>query len=170
MTGMNKTVALSLSLLVGGVLGCGDSGSSGGGNTPAEGGNGGSGATTTDGGSNTGGAPAECGPAAVDPNDQCEVCSSTNCTELAIQCCETAGCLDIIACVRETMCDPSAAPADPTTACYNVSGNPPGQCQEEIDFATINVALNIATPLGECAQMNCATECGFPEGGGGAGM
>jgi hypothetical protein len=173
MTGLNKTVALSLSLLVGGaMLGCGDSGTGGaGGDDPAEGGNGGTGATGAgnEGGSGSGAAPV-CGPDAVDMTDACEVCSAQNCTDLAIACCEADGCLDIIACVRDTMCDPSTAPADPATACYNLSGNPPGQCQTQIDSAGIEVALNVATPLGECAQMNCATECGVPEGGGGAGM
>jgi hypothetical protein len=174
MTGLNKTVALTLSLLVGGaLLGCGDSGTGGaGGDDPAEGGNGGTGATGAgnEGGSGSGAAPV-CGPDAVDMTDACEVCSATNCTDLAIACCEAEGCLDIIACVRDTMCDPSTTPMDPATACYNLSGNPPGQCQTQIDTAGIEVALQVATPLGECAQMNCATECGFPaEGGGGAGM
>lgn len=173
MTGLNKTVALTLSLLVGGAtLGCGDSGSGGGGSGATGSGGDGTGATgagTTDGGSSSGGAPG-CGPANVNMDDPCEVCSATNCTDLAIACCEAEGCLDIIACVRDTMCDPSTAPMDPATGCYNLSGNPPGLCQAEIDSAGIDVALNVATPLGECAQMNCATECGFPEGGGGAGM
>jgi len=89
-----------------------------------------------------------CTAGAVNMDDLCEVCVVKSCTQEALACCQHEGCLDVIACAQKTGCD--------GVNCYA-----PDTCQKEIDAAGgPSVALEFASPLGECALGNCADACG----------
>lgn len=103
--------------------------------------------------SNTNGAGTDssggsCGPSSVNKDDPCEVCVASNCSMLALACCNKTGCMDIIDCAQETACEGIACYADDT-------------CKDVIDAAGgAGIALNYAEPLGDCAMEKCAAECG----------
>jgi hypothetical protein len=152
-------VVLSITAFLGSNGGCGGDDTSGGGTGAT-----GSGAgASTNASTGAGGAPA-CDMSMVDPNDQCEVCSAMKCKAEATACCEKPHCLELIDCVRKTGCDT----VDATGPMGCAQQDDMGGCFDEIMAATLDVANGEARALGNCAQMNCAMECGLM-GAGGAG-
>jgi hypothetical protein len=162
---MTRTLLVSFSVAIFGAAACGGSVAGGGSTGEPEGAanddgaqNNGSTSGGDDGlGTSTGAASGstgsgdnggQCTAGSVDLNDPCQVCVVTKCTAEAKACCEQNGCLDIIACARETGCDGAG--------CYA-----PDTCQKQIDAAGgITVALEFAQPLGDCAIANCQADCG----------
>jgi hypothetical protein len=143
--------------------GSGASGATGG--TGATG-NTGSGATGNTGtGATGGGAPANVDCPAEPGDDACLVCAQTNCAAEVMACCDQdaeasamgeLGCYDVVACARESACSGTAE-------CLEA-------CGPEITAAGIEVATDIAQPLGDC--IIAAVDAGMcPDcmGAGGAG-
>ncbi|HZO16095.1 MAG TPA: hypothetical protein VFB62_22630 [Polyangiaceae bacterium] len=101
-------------------------------------------------------------------NTPCEMCASTECTDLALACAEvsecdasgepTGGCLALITCAALS-CDP------PDDALCVAS-----MCADELESAggPSGEGTAAAQELGGCVQMNCDMECS-QGGGGGAG-
>ena len=94
----------------------------------------------------------QCGPEAVDQTDDCEMCIATQCTDAAYDCCSQPGCLEVVRCAAEMGCN--------GIECYA-----PDKCQSEIDAAGIDVAMNYAQALGDCAIASCPAECEDMVGG-----
>ncbi len=93
-----------------------------------------------------------CGPEAVDQSNDCEVCIASVCTQEAYACCQHDGCLDVVYCGAAKGCN--------GIECYA-----PDMCQAEIDAAGIDVAMDFAQALGDCAIANCPAECEDMVGG-----
>jgi hypothetical protein len=83
----------------------------------------------------------------IDTADPCEVCVATSCAAEALACCKQPGCLDIVQCGREKLCS--------GIDCYQED-----TCKAVIDAAGgPAVALEFASPLGDCAIAACADAC-----------
>ena len=80
-----------------------------------------------------------------DPNDPIAVCAADVCEAEAQACCDVAGCLELVACVRETECVDFDCYTDET-------------CKAEIDTVggPISPGVDTAQALGDCAVPKCS--------------
>jgi hypothetical protein len=90
-----------------------------------------------------------CGSEPVDPADACIGCVARRCPGQALACCNQPGCIDVVRCAQKHKCS--------SIDCFQ-----PDKCKKEIDAAGIDVALEHAKPLGECAALHCSAECDLP--------
>ena len=80
-----------------------------------------------------------------DPTDPIAVCAADVCEAEAQACCDVTGCLELVACVRETGCESFACYTDET-------------CKAEIDTVggPISPGVDTAQALGDCAVPKCS--------------
>jgi hypothetical protein len=80
-----------------------------------------------------------------DPNDPIAVCAADVCEAEAQACCDVTGCLELVACVRETGCE--------SFACYTEE-----TCKAEIDTVggPVSPGVDTAQALGDCAVPKCS--------------